>query len=186
MPADHGSRCNQNQRLFPSEPHLPQHNPEQLMQGGQSTTRTFGVQSQQLLTESEIFKDEVLPGTKGTDNPSQKMSERGDDDRNHGQNLIEKRRIPLACNSFIPRVHEVLTRDRHSNMRKSGSCFSKADQKWIALNRKKLPATGFTLQPARDQKPAFSDARRHLRLGFGFSAPSWGRFARVGAKTPKA
>jgi hypothetical protein len=70
------------------------------------------VQSQQLLTESEIFKDEVLPGTKGADNPSQKMSERGNDDRNHGQNLIEKRRIQLACKSFIPRVHEVLTRDR--------------------------------------------------------------------------
>ena len=82
------------------------------MQSGQLTTRTFGVQSQQLLTESEIFKDEVLPGTKGTDNPSQKMPERDDDDRNHGQNLIEKRRIQLACKSFIPRVHEVLTRDR--------------------------------------------------------------------------
>jgi hypothetical protein len=70
------------------------------------------VQSQQLLPESEIFQDEVLPGTKGTDNPSQKMSERGDDDRNHGQNLLEKRRIQLACKSLIPRVHEVLTRDR--------------------------------------------------------------------------
>jgi hypothetical protein len=64
MPADHGSRCNQNERLFPPEPHLPQHNPEQLMQGGQSTTRTFGVQSQQLLTESEIFQNEVLPELK--------------------------------------------------------------------------------------------------------------------------
>ena len=117
MPADHGSRCNQNERLFPPEPHLPQHNPEQLMQGGQSTTRTFGVQSQQLLTESEIFQDEVLPGTKGTDNPSQKMSERGDDDRNHGQNLIEKRRIQLACNSFIPRGPEVLTGDRAKEVR---------------------------------------------------------------------
>jgi len=117
MPADHGSRCNQNERLFPPEPLLPQHNPEQLMQGGQSTTRTFGVQSQQLLTESEIFQDEVLPGTKRTDNPSQKMSERGDDDRNHGQNLIEKRRIQLACKSFIPRVHEVLTRDNTKRLK---------------------------------------------------------------------
>jgi hypothetical protein len=44
-----------------------------------------------------------------------KMSERGDDDRNHGQNLIEKRRIQLACKSFIPRVHEVLTRDSQSH-----------------------------------------------------------------------
>jgi hypothetical protein len=70
------------------------------------------VQSQQLLTESEIFEDEILPGTKGADNPSQKMSERRDDSQNHGENLIEKRHTQLACKSFIPRVQEVLTRDR--------------------------------------------------------------------------
>jgi hypothetical protein len=31
-----------------------------------------------LLTESEIFKDEVLSGIESTDNPSEEMSERRD------------------------------------------------------------------------------------------------------------
>ena len=69
------------------------------------------MQSQQLLTESEIFKGEVRSGTESTDNPSQEMSERRDDGQNHDQNLIEIRRIKLVCKSFIPRLHEVLTRD---------------------------------------------------------------------------
>jgi hypothetical protein len=79
--------------------------------------RSFGVQSQQLLTESEIFKDEVLSGAKSTNNPSQEMSERRDCGQNHDQNLIEIRRIKLVCKPFIPRVHEVLTRDRFRGRR---------------------------------------------------------------------
>ena len=69
------------------------------------------MQSNQLLTESEIFKDQILSGTEGYGNPSQEMSERRDDGQNHDQNLIEIRRIKLVCKSFIPRLHEVLTRD---------------------------------------------------------------------------
>jgi hypothetical protein len=41
------------------------------------------------------------------------MSERRDYGHNHGQNLIETRRIKLVSRSFILRVHEVLTRDTH-------------------------------------------------------------------------
>src|ERR1039458_4983246 len=91
-------------RMMTGKPILP---------GSQSTARSFGVQSQQLLTESEIFKGEVRSGTESTDNPSQEMSERRDDGQNHDQNLIEIRRIKLVCKSFIPRLHEVLTRDSH-------------------------------------------------------------------------
>jgi hypothetical protein len=40
---------------------------------------SFGVQSQQLLTEGEIFKDEVTSGTESTDKPSEEMSERHDE-----------------------------------------------------------------------------------------------------------
>jgi hypothetical protein len=40
------------------------------------------------------------------------MSERQDCGRNHGQNLIEIRRLSLVSKSLILRVHEVLTRDR--------------------------------------------------------------------------
>jgi Fic family protein len=69
------------------------------------------MQSQQLLTESEIFKDEVLSGTESTDRPSQEMSERSDYGQNHGQNLIETRCINPVSKSFILHLHEVLTRD---------------------------------------------------------------------------
>jgi hypothetical protein len=37
------------------------------------------VQSKELLTEGEIFKDEVLSGTESTDNPPEEMSERRDE-----------------------------------------------------------------------------------------------------------
>jgi hypothetical protein len=44
------------------------------------------VQSQQLLTESWIFKDEVLPGPESADQPPDEMPERHD----HGKKLIGK------------------------------------------------------------------------------------------------
>lgn len=69
------------------------------------------MQSQQLLTESEIFKDESPSGPESTDSPSQKMTERCDDGQNHGQNLIERRPIKPVSKPFILRVHEVFTRD---------------------------------------------------------------------------
>lgn len=73
------------------------------------------MQSQQLLTESEIFKDEVLSGTESTDRPSQEMSERSDYGQNHGQNLIETRCINPVSKSFILHLHEVLTRDSNGS-----------------------------------------------------------------------
>ena len=80
-----------------------------------ASVRCFGDRHQQLLRESEIFKGEVRSGTESTDNPSQEMSERRADGQNHDQNLIEIRRIKLVCKSFIPRLHEVLTRDNHAD-----------------------------------------------------------------------
>jgi len=69
---------------------------KQFVPVSQSTTRPFGVQSQQLLTESEIFKDEVLAGTESTAHPSEEMSERPHYGQNHSQNLIETRRLRLV------------------------------------------------------------------------------------------
>ena len=43
----------------------------------------FGVHGQQLLTESQIFKDEQLSGTESTDNPSEEMSEQRDESQDH-------------------------------------------------------------------------------------------------------
>ena len=52
---------------------------------------------QQLLTESQIFEDEVLPGTDGADHPAEEMSERHD----HGKKLSGKVRIEHCAKSFI-------------------------------------------------------------------------------------
>jgi hypothetical protein len=55
------------------------------------------VQSQQLLTESQVFQDEVLAGTDGADQPAEEMSERQD----HGKKLSGKVRIEHCAKSFI-------------------------------------------------------------------------------------
>jgi hypothetical protein len=64
----------------------------------------------ELLTESEILKDEILSRTESTHGPSQEMTKRGDDDQDHGPNLTETRGV-RSVYSFILRLHEVLTRD---------------------------------------------------------------------------
>jgi hypothetical protein len=56
------------------------------------------VQRQDLLTESEIFEDQILSGTESTDNPSEEMSKR----RNHDQTLIETCGCGVLSKSFIP------------------------------------------------------------------------------------
>jgi hypothetical protein len=84
------------------------------------------VQSQQLLTQSHVFEDEIFSGTESADNPSQEMSERHDYGRNHGQNLIETRSIRLI-KSFILRGPGVLMRDRLGPCRQN-YC---APQVWI-------------------------------------------------------
>src|SRR5260370_29529874 len=62
MPVHDGSRSDQYERLRPPGPARFQRNPEQLVEGRQSTARSLRMQSQQLLTKSEVFKDKVLPG----------------------------------------------------------------------------------------------------------------------------
>jgi hypothetical protein len=81
-----------------------QRNPEQLVQGRQSTARSLRVQSQQLLTESHVFKDEVLPRSESADHPPKEMPKRQD----HGKNLIGKVRIEPCAKSFILWVYDVL------------------------------------------------------------------------------
>ena len=45
------------------------------------------MESGKLLTESEVFEDEILAGTKSTDNPAEHMPEL----QNHDKNLNERR-----------------------------------------------------------------------------------------------
>jgi hypothetical protein len=68
------------------------------------------VQSQQLPTESQVFEDEVLPGTENADQPTEEISERHD----HSRNYIGKVRIELCAKSFILQVYDVLA--RHSQL----------------------------------------------------------------------
>ena len=60
-----------------------------------------------MLTESQIFEDEALSGTKSRDNPAEEMPQRCD----HGENLTRTLRIDLIAKALIPRVHKVLTND---------------------------------------------------------------------------
>lgn len=55
LPTSNRSRCDRDERLFPSSPE-PQHYPEQLVQRGESMARSFGVQSQQLLGGGPDFR----------------------------------------------------------------------------------------------------------------------------------
>jgi hypothetical protein len=58
------------------------------------------VPSQQLLTESKIFKDQILSGTERTDNPSQEMPDRRDDGQDHARILSKH-----ASSRFLQIIH---------------------------------------------------------------------------------
>ncbi len=85
MPGDDRSGSNQDERLFPSSPSSSQHDPEQLLRGSEPTARSLGVESEKLLTQSEILEDEILARTEGTNNPSEHVPE----PQNHDKNLSE-------------------------------------------------------------------------------------------------
>ena len=108
MPVHDRSWSYQDERLRPPGPGRSQRDPEQLMQDSQSTARSFGVQREQLLTESQVFEQKVFPGTESADYPAQKMPERQD----HGKKFIGIVRIELFAKSFILRVYDVLARHR--------------------------------------------------------------------------
>src|ERR1700720_2105419 len=69
MPVHDRSSSDQDERVSPPGP-PSQRNPEQLVQGSQSTARSLRVQSQQLPTESQVLEVEVRPATQRTDQPS--------------------------------------------------------------------------------------------------------------------
>jgi hypothetical protein len=66
------------------------------------------VQSQQLLAESQVFEDEVLPGTESDEHPAEEMSER----RDHSKNFTGTVGIQLFAKSFILQVYDVLATHR--------------------------------------------------------------------------
>ena len=60
MPLHDGSRCDQNQRLFPSLPQPPQNHPEELVPGRQSMAGMLSLHREKLLPKSQILQDEIL------------------------------------------------------------------------------------------------------------------------------
>jgi len=84
------------------------------------------VQSQQLPTESQVFKDEVLAGAKKADDPPEEMPER----HNHGKNIIGTIRIQHSAKSFILWMYDVLARRSstgNSDFRVSAQCSNAAE-----------------------------------------------------------
>jgi hypothetical protein len=70
--------------------------------------RSLRVQSQQLPTESQVLKDELLAGTASADHPAEEMSEPHD----HSKNLSGKVQIKLCAKSFILQVYDALASHR--------------------------------------------------------------------------
>jgi uncharacterized protein with GYD domain len=66
------------------------------------------VQSQQLLMESQVLKDELLMGAESAEQPADQMPERHD----HVKNLTETSGIQLCAKSFILQVYDVLARHK--------------------------------------------------------------------------
>jgi hypothetical protein len=102
MPVHDGSRSDQDEKLPPPGPERSQRNPEQLVQGSQSSARSFRVQSQQLPTESQVFEDEVLAGAENPDHSAEEMSERHD----HGKNPIGNIRLQVIHFAGVRRFGE--------------------------------------------------------------------------------
>ena len=104
MPGGDSFWCHQDERLFPPSPDPSQHDPEQLLWGGESSAMSFGMESEQLLTQSEIFEDEILAGTERTNNPAEQVPE----PHNHGKNLNETPSTEMIPKSLTFQVHDVL------------------------------------------------------------------------------
>src|SRR5215831_20446610 len=67
--------------------------PEHLVDRAQSPPRSFGMESQQLLTQCQILQHEVRAGSKRADKPADEVPKQ----RNHGKNLSGR---PLS--GFVP------------------------------------------------------------------------------------
>jgi len=144
MSVHDGSGGNQYERLPPPGPEHSQGNPEQLVQDSQSTARSLHVQSQQLLMESQVLKDELLMGAESAEQPAEQLSERHD----HVKNLTETSRIQLCAKSFILQVYDVLA--RHSRGR-SGQSLHRLDRESL---------------PSKPRVPDLRDAPTDSFVGF--------------------
>jgi hypothetical protein len=66
------------------------------------------MKTEQLLTQSKIFEDEILAGPEYANNPAEEVPEPPD----HAKNLTGTLPIELGAKSLILRVYDVLMNDR--------------------------------------------------------------------------
>jgi hypothetical protein len=71
------------------------------------------MKTEQLLTQSKIFEDEILAGPEYANNPAEEVPEPPD----HAKNLTGTLPIELGAKSLILRVYDVLMNDRASSLR---------------------------------------------------------------------
>ena len=62
------------------------------------------MESQELLTKSEVFQDQILAGTECGENPASEVSEPHD----HGKNLTQVPPVEPVAKSLYLQVHHVL------------------------------------------------------------------------------
>ncbi len=83
VPADDGFRRDDDKRLLPRRPDPPSDYPEELIEKPETRARMSTLQSEELLTQSEIFEKETLPSaTEAVQN-----SEAEAEEAKHGQDL---------------------------------------------------------------------------------------------------
>ena len=73
MPTHHRFWGDEQERFLPPRPKLSESHPEHLVERAQSSPRSFGTQSQQLLTQCQILQHEVFAGPKCTDKPADEV-----------------------------------------------------------------------------------------------------------------
>jgi len=114
------------------------------------------VQSQQLLMESQVLKDEVLMEAESAEQPAEQMSERHD----HVKNVTETSRIQPCAKSFILPVYDVLARHNVPVPRKPDLGILGDDHLYTKVRQRGIDVSLRLARPAagRISLPSFSSA----------------------------
>ena len=77
VPSHYGLRLDNNQRLLPSRPEPPQHNPEEPIRSSKSRLRTPLPQDRKLLPERQVFQQQVAARAKEVNSQNEQKPHRG-------------------------------------------------------------------------------------------------------------
>src|SRR5215469_9102331 len=120
---------------------------------------------EQLPTESQVFEDEVLAGTKRADDPPEEMLER----HNHGKDIIGTIRIQFCAKPFILRMYDVLA--KHTPRDREGRpCGWRLFQLQYSRNPRRCQAitvSGLTIIKADRHSRQSRESQTHRNLSEG-------------------